>query len=66
MRGAVVRTSTQALTNATLPWVLKLANRGSAHLVEGDAGFRAAINMRGGQLLNCAVGEAHAIEVAAS
>jgi alanine dehydrogenase len=65
MPGAVGRTSTQALTNATLPWVLKLANQGSAHLAEGDAGFRVAINMRGGQLLNCAVGEAHAIEVAA-
>ncbi|HEY5658609.1 MAG TPA: alanine dehydrogenase, partial [Myxococcota bacterium] len=63
MPGAVGRTSTQALTNATLPWVLKLANRGSARLAEGDPGFRAAINMRGGQLLNAAVGEAHGIEV---
>jgi len=65
MPGAVGRTSTQALTNATLPWVLKLANQGSLRLAEGDAGFRAAINMRGGQLLNRAVGEAHGIEVAA-
>jgi alanine dehydrogenase len=64
MPGAVGRTSTQALTNATLPWVLKLANQGSARLAEDDAGFRAAINLRGGQLTNSAVGEAHGIEVA--
>jgi alanine dehydrogenase len=66
MPGAVGRTSTQALTNATLPWALKLANQGSLRLADGDAGFDAAVNMRGGQLLNRAVAEAHGIEVAAS
>ena len=42
MPGAVARTSTQALTNATLPFVLELANKGTrkaleenAHLLEG-------------------------------
>ena len=63
MPGAVSRTSTQALTNATLPWVVKLANGGSDRLAAADDGFRPAINTRAGRLLNRAVGEAHGIEV---
>jgi alanine dehydrogenase len=64
MPGAVSRTSTQALTNATLPWVLRLANEGSDRLAGADDGFRAAISTRDGRLLNRAVGEAHGISVA--
>ena len=64
MPGAVSRTSTQALTNATLPWVVKLANEGSDRLAAADDGFRPAVNTRDGCLLNRAVGEAHGIEVA--
>ncbi len=63
MPGAVSRTSTQALTNATLPWVLRLANEGSDRLAAADNGVRPAINSRDGRLLNRAVGEAHGIEV---
>jgi alanine dehydrogenase len=63
MPGAVGRTSTQALTHATLPWVLKLASAGVDRLAEADAGFRAAINMREGRVLNRAVGEAHGLSV---
>jgi alanine dehydrogenase len=65
MPGAVGRTSSQALTNATLPWVLKLANRGFDALVENEVGFRAAINLHDGRVVNCAVGEAHGLEVSA-
>jgi alanine dehydrogenase len=64
MPGAVSRTSTQALTNATLPWVLRLANQGSDRLAATDEGFRAAVNTRGGRLLTRAVGEAHGIPTA--
>ena len=64
MPGAVGRTSTQALTNATLPWVLKIASEGIDRLAETDAGFRAAINMREGRVLNRAVGDAHGLSVA--
>ena len=64
MPGAVGRTSTQALTNATLPWALRIAKHGADAIAGKDAGFRAAINMRGGRLLNQAVGEAHGIAVA--
>ncbi len=63
MPGAVSRTSTQALTNATLPWVLRLANEGSDRLAAADDGFRLAVNTRDGRLLTPAVGEAHDIEV---
>ncbi|HXV36269.1 MAG TPA: alanine dehydrogenase [Myxococcota bacterium] len=63
MPGAVSRTSTQALTNATLPWVLKLANEGSERLARADEGFRKAINLRDGRVLNRGVGEAHGIQV---
>jgi alanine dehydrogenase len=64
MPGAVGRTSTQALTHATLPWVLKIAGEGSDRLAAADAGFRAAINMREGRVLNRAVGDAHGLSVA--
>ncbi len=63
MPGAVGRTSTQALTNATLPWVLKLVRHSVDGLADADSGFRAAINMRSGRLLNHAVGEAHGLKV---
>ena len=66
MPGAVGRTSTQALTHATLPWVLKLAEVGADHLADSDAGFRAAVNLREGRLLNRAVGQAHGMTVADS
>jgi len=61
MPGAVGRTSTQALTNATLPWVIKVANRGARALAEEDRWFRPAINMDDGKLLNKPVAEAHGL-----
>jgi alanine dehydrogenase len=64
MPGAVGRTSTQALTHATLPWVLKIADESSDRLAAADAGFRSAINMREGRVLNRAVGAAHGLSVA--
>jgi alanine dehydrogenase len=63
MPGAVGRTSTQALTNATLPWVIRLANQGSKALAESNPWFRPAVNMREGRLLNKPVAEAHDLEV---
>jgi alanine dehydrogenase len=63
MPGAVARTSTQALTNATLPWVLRLAKHGWESLASKDAGFRQAINTDRGKLLNGPVAEAHRLEL---
>ena len=61
MPGAVGRTSTQALTNATLPWVLKVARVGARALAEENRWFRPAINMDDGRLLNKPVAEAHGL-----
>ena len=57
MPGAVARTSTFALTNATLPYVLQLADRGSAAL-ESDAGFLAGLNICRGAVTCKPVAEA--------
>lgn len=64
MPGAVSRTSTQALTNATMPWALKLARHGADQLARNDASFASAINMTRGTLVNQAVAEAHELECA--
>ncbi len=62
MPGAVARTSTQALTNATLPWVVKLAKHGPDKLAKMDPHFADAINMNRGTLTNKPVAEAHDLE----
>src|SRR5258708_29695846 len=50
MPGAVPRTSTFALTNATLPYALKLANKGFRDAVTGDPGLAAGVNTYDGKL----------------
>jgi len=50
MPGAVPRTSTFALTNATLPYTLKLANNGFRSAVMSDPGLAAGVNTFGGKL----------------
>lgn len=62
MPGAVARTSTIGLNNATMPWVVKLANRGPFELARQDAGFANAINHHNGRLTNRPVAEAHGME----
>lgn len=58
MPGAVARTSTFALNNATLPFVLALANRGPLTALAEDPHLRAGLNVRAGQLTCPPVGEA--------
>jgi len=53
--GAVSRTSSQALCNATLPFVRKLASLGVDAFAALDAGHAAALNIRKRRLLNSAV-----------
>jgi len=48
MPGAVPRTSTLALTNATLKYGLALADNGAQRLAEADRGFAKGINVYGG------------------
>jgi len=59
MPGAVARTSTQALTNATMPWVTKLASIEAGELAKQDRHFANAINTNRGSLTNQPVAEAH-------
>lgn len=50
MPGAVPRTSTFALTNATLPYALKLANKGFPAAIANDPDLKAGVNTYAGKL----------------
>ena len=50
MPGAVPRTSTFALTNATLPYALKLANKGFVEAIGSDPGLKEGVNTYAGHL----------------
>lgn len=56
--GAVARTSTMALTNATLPFVMELANKGAEKALLDNAYLRAGLNVHGGVYTCKAVAEA--------
>jgi alanine dehydrogenase len=58
MPGAVPRTSTFALTNATLPYTLKLANQGFLEAISNDPGLKAGVNTFTGHCTYQAVAEA--------
>ncbi len=50
MPAACARTATQALTNATLPYVLALAGKGWKEALKADAGLRKGLNLHLGQV----------------
>lgn len=58
MPGAVARSSTLALTNATAPYVIELANRGCRKALEANPGFMKGLNIVNGELCNKNVAEA--------
>lgn len=58
MPGAVARTSTLALTNATLPYVLALANKGVLRALAEDPHLLAGLNVQGGHITHPAVAQA--------
>jgi alanine dehydrogenase len=58
MPGAVARTSTFALNNATLPFVLALANKGTVPALRADAHLLAGLNVYEGKITYPAVAEA--------
>lgn len=62
MPGAVARTSTIALGNATMPFMLALANKGWKQACADDPHLKAGLNVHAGQLTYAAVGEALRIE----
>jgi alanine dehydrogenase len=57
MPGAVPITSTNALTNATLPYAIALADRGVAEAIRRDPGLRLGVNVAGGEVTHPAVAE---------
>jgi alanine dehydrogenase len=60
--GAVPRTATIALTNATLAYIEALARKGWRQAVQGDPGLARGINVLEGKITYSAVGEAHGLE----
>jgi alanine dehydrogenase len=57
MPGAVGRTSTYALCNVTLPYVLLLANSGWRNVAAADRGVAEGVNIDGGRVTNRAVAQ---------
>jgi alanine dehydrogenase len=62
MPGAVPLTSTLALTNATLPYALTLANKGWRQAAQDDPGIGQGVNMVAGQITCQAVAEAFGLD----
>jgi alanine dehydrogenase len=63
MPGAVARTSTIALGNATMPFLLALANKGWRQACIDDPHLLNGLNVHAGQLTYYAVGKALGIDV---
>ncbi|MGB0102388.1 MAG: alanine dehydrogenase [Nocardioides sp.] len=62
MPGAVPNTSTYALTNATLPYTVALADKGWAQACRDDRSLALGLNTHDGQLTNAPVGAAVGLE----
>ena len=58
MPGAVPRTATQALSNATLPYMLALADQGWAQACRNDSHLRNGLNIHDGKVIHPAVAKA--------
>ncbi len=62
MPGAVARTSTFALNNATLPFTLALADKGHRRALAEDPHLKAGLNVAGGKVTYKAVADAHGLD----
>lgn len=62
MPGAVGRTSTYALTNVTLPYVLQLARKGFDRAIAESSALRHGVNIHAGKVTNPAVAETFGLE----
>jgi alanine dehydrogenase len=62
MPGAVPVTSTWALTNATMPYVIKLADHGVQRALSSDPGFMLGLNVAGGQVTYAPVAEEQGLQ----
>lgn len=61
MPGSVPRTSTVSLTNATLPYVAAIAEKGWEQALDEDPSLALGLNVNDGRVVNAAVAEAHGI-----
>ncbi|TKB65910.1 MAG: alanine dehydrogenase [Nitrospira sp.] len=61
MPGIVPRTSTYALTNATLPYLLRLASDGVDRAIHADPGLAKGVNLKNGKIVHRGVAEAHGL-----
>ena len=61
--GAVARTSTLALTSATLPYLVTVAKHGITGAAGADPALRAGLSTLGGRLVSAPVAEAHDLPV---
>jgi alanine dehydrogenase len=66
MPGAVPITSTYALTNATLPYVIELAEMGIEGALDANAGLRAGLNVQDGEIMHPAVADALGLSASAA
>ncbi len=62
MPGAVPNTSTYALTNATLPYTVALADKGWEQALRDDASLAFGLNTHAGKVTNKPVADAHGLE----
>lgn len=61
MPGSVPRTSTVSLTNATLPYVAAIAEKGWEQALDEDPSLALGLNVNDGRVVNAAVAEAHGV-----
>ncbi|MBS1868642.1 MAG: alanine dehydrogenase [Actinobacteria bacterium] len=64
MPGAVPITSTYALTNATMPYVIRLADEGARRALTSDPGFLSGLNVCAGKVTYAPVAEVVGVEAA--
>ncbi|MEK3887335.1 alanine dehydrogenase [Bacillus sp. FSL K6-3431] len=59
MPGAVPRTSTMALTNATMPYVLQIANKGYKNAINENQALHKGLNIMNGEIMFEGIAKAH-------
>ncbi|MDH4301288.1 MAG: alanine dehydrogenase [Nitrospira sp.] len=64
MPGIVPRTSTYALTNATVPYLLRLASEGVDRAVQSDPGLAKGVNLKDGKVTCRGVADTHGLPFA--
>lgn len=61
MPGIVPRTSTYALTNATMPYLVRLASEGVERAIHSDPGLAKGVNLKDGKVTHSGVAESHGL-----